>query len=156
MSEAQNRLTKVSLSGADPILWEKLQSKLLVILDKSLETIINYDTGATIKDEAREFTSAMIHFGKEKLKKASIENEKLNAEIEEIYTKIKKEKAETRRINAVADKINLENQLKAIRISLGSAKALMIGSEDNEDILFIKRIDTFLDVINEIKYSDEA
>ncbi|KOH42628.1 hypothetical protein NC99_45570 [Sunxiuqinia dokdonensis] len=98
----------------------------------------------------------MIHFGKEKLKKASIENEKLNAEIEEIYTKIKKEKAETRKINAVADKINLENQLRAIRISLGSAKALMIGSEDNEDILFIKRIDAFLDVINEIKYSDEA
>lgn len=151
----KNRLTKISVSGADPILWDKLKSKLLLILDKSLDTIINYDTGGTIKDEAREFTTALIEFGKEKLKKASIENEKLNAEIEEIYTRIKKEKAETRKINAIADKINLDNQLRAIRISLGSAKALLIGSEENEDILFIKRVDTFLEVINDMKHSDE-
>ncbi len=151
----KNKITEISLSGSNPILWEKLRTKLISVLDKSLDTIINYDTGATIKEEAKEFTSEIIKYGKEKLKKVSIENDKLNAEIEEIFTKIKKEKAETRKINAEADKINLDNQLRAIKISLGSAKALLIGSESKEDILFIKRVDAFLAVINDIKYSNE-
>lgn len=154
-SESQKKkLTKVSVSGADSVLWNKLRNKLIQVLDRSLDTIINYDTGATIKDEAKEFSSAVIQFGKEKLKKASIENDKINAEIEEIYTKIKKEKAETRKINAEADQINLDNQIKAIRITLGSAKALLIGSADNEDILFVKKVDAFLDVLKELKQSN--
>ena len=154
-SESQKKkLTKVSVSGADSVLWDKLRNKLIQVLDRSLDTIINYDTGATIKDEAKEFSSAVIQFGKEKLKKASIENDKINAEIEEIYTKIKKEKAETRKINAEADQINLDNQIKAIRITLGSAKALLIGSANNEDILFVKKVDAFLGVLKELKQSN--
>jgi hypothetical protein len=155
MSESKTKLTKVSLSGADTVLWEKMKPKLLIALDKFLDTVINYDTGASIKQEAQEFTSAMIKYGKAKLEKASIENDKLNAEIEEIYTRIKKDKAETRKINAVADRINFDNQIRALKVSLGGAKALMIGSRNEEDILLVKRLDAFFDVINEFKYSNE-
>ena len=154
-SEPRKKLTKVTLTGSDPMLWEKMRSKLLLVLDKSLETVINYETGTTVKEEAQEFTSALIKYGKNKLEKASIENDKLNAEVEEIYTKIKKEKAETRKINAEADRINLENRIREIKISLGSAKAMLIGNENNEDIIFIKKIDAFLNVLNDMKYSNE-
>lgn len=154
-SDSKRKITKISLSGSDPILWEKLRSKLLLVLDKSLDTIINYDTGATVREEAREFTSAFIQYGKDKLKKASIENDKLNAEIEEIYTKINRENAEIRKINAEADKINLDNKIRALKISLGSAKALLIGSENKEDILFVKRVNAFLEAINDVNYSNE-
>lgn len=153
--EQKSRIRKVTVSGNDPLLWERLKPKLLDVLDKSLETIINYDTGATIKDEAKEFTSAMLEYGKEKLKKASIENGKLNAEIDGIYSKINKEKAETRKINAITDTINLNNKIKSLRISLGISKVLLLGSENNEDIIFLKRIDTFIEVLKDLKNTNE-
>lgn len=144
----RKEVLKVDVAGKDKILWASLKDKFFLQAQKLLDTVINFEDNTTVADEAKQFSTELIKFAKEKLKKAGYENEKTLAEIEEILSKAQRTQAETRKITAEAREIELGNKLKELKLSLGIMKAIHAGETDEESIIFIKKIDTFFEVIN--------
>src|SRR5258708_18237060 len=108
---------KVDVEGNDKSTWAKLKNKLTETLFDLLNTQINSNSGATVRDEIQRITTNVIAFANAKLEKPSIENQKLLAEIEQILANKAKELAETRKINAEAEKIELDNITQKLRIA---------------------------------------
>ncbi|MGN6639770.1 MAG: hypothetical protein ACTHJ8_12730 [Mucilaginibacter sp.] len=130
--------TKVYVEGEDKTLWVKLKPKLINLMTELLEAKINYNTGGTTREELKRVTANVIEFANAKLEKASIENENLLAEIELKLATKQKCQAETRKINAEAEKIEIENIEKKLKLALGLAKGLFHSTKDDEIIIFIK------------------
>ena len=145
------KVLEVQITGKDKGLFKQLRGKLVLAISQSLDTVINYEQETTVKEEAKEFASALIDHAKAKLKKAGIENEKLLVEIDNLYVQREKEIAETRKLNAEAKAIEIQNRIRSLRLSLGGLKAMMIGEEGEEDLVFMKQIDSFLSVLNAIE-----
>jgi hypothetical protein len=150
----RQRLIKIDLIGKNNDLFTNLKDKLIKKVNKVLDSSIDDNTDLTIKNELQKFTSLGLNFAESKLKKASIENDKILAEIEEKVSLIEKNKAEARKINATARGIEFNQSLKELSFTLRMTKAFMIGDNDKESIIFTKQIDTFLEVmksLNEMK-----
>lgn len=150
MEKDKHDYIEVQVVGINKKTWSELKSKLSIAVSKALDTVINYEENTTVREEAKEFASAIIAHAKAKLKKAGVENQKLLAEIDLLYTQNEKERANTRKLNAEANEIEISNMVKSLIISLGGLRALSIGQEEPEDILFIKQIETFLGTLNQM------
>jgi hypothetical protein len=150
LEEEENKeFVQIRLKGKNAPLWERLRNKFLKKVEDLLDTVINFEDNTSIKDEAKQFSTDLIKFAKEKLRKAGYENEKLLAEVEDLYAKARKSNAETRKLNAEAREIELKNKLREIKLGLALMKALLTGEPDEESILFLKKIDAFLEVTRE-------
>lgn len=147
----KKKVLEVQVVGKNRELWGELRDKLMMAVTKTLDTVINHENNTSIRDEAKEFASALIDHAKAKLKRAGLENEKIIAEIDNLYVRREKELAETRKLNAEAKSIEIKNRIKSLKISLGGMKVLMIGQDGEEDLLFIKQIDAFLNVLNSME-----
>ncbi len=143
-------ILKIDVSGDNQALWEQLRSKLIAAVGNFLDSTIDVETGSTIRQEAQKFTSLALDYGKSKLQKAGIENDKIIAEIEEKYAVIEKTKAEGRKLVAEAKQIEFDTSLRKLKASLKLAKALVIGKQDEESIVFTRQIEGFLEAINEV------
>ncbi|MDN5200168.1 hypothetical protein QQ008_02320 [Fulvivirgaceae bacterium BMA10] len=124
---------------------------MIQVVKEFLDFTIDHENKSTIKDEARVFTTALLDYAKQKLAKPGIDNQKTLAEIEEIYARRQRELAEARKTNAEAEKIEFETSIRKLKVALGSAKVLLIGKQGGEEILFLKQIDNFLDVLKEFE-----
>ncbi len=142
---------EVSVKGKSDAIWLPLKAKLLESVNSILDTVIDSKENTTIKEEVKELTSCLLKYAKAKLNNPAIENQKLLAEIETLYTKKNKEIAETRKINAEATAIEFQNKINSLSLSLQLAKVLMISSEDEGAILYVKEIDGLIDVVKSIK-----
>ena len=158
-SESQNKkkeFLKVSVSGKNKEVWSRMRGKLMQAVEKFLDTTLDYENSSTIKDEARKFSTALLDHAKEKLAKTGIENQKMLAEIDLMFSTKTKELAETRKINAEAQAIEFSNSVKQLKLTLGLSKALIIGEQGEENVVFIKQIDSFLEVIQSVEADNEA
>lgn len=153
--EQKKKLVKITLGGKDENLFERLRSKLIDAIDQFLDTAIDYQSGSTIKDETKKFASLALNFAEEKLRKAGIENHKLIAEIEERYSIAEKNKAEARKVNAEANKIEFDQSIKKLTLSLKLSKAIILGEEGKEAIVLTKQIDLFLGALEEMKENNK-
>lgn len=145
MENTENKkLLAIEIKGKDPVLWQQLREKFIIAINRSLDTIINAEHNASIRDEAKEFASALIDHAKSKLKKAGIENEKLIADVDRLFVQREKQMAEARKINAEAKAIELKNTIKELKLSLGAMKVLMVGEMGEEDLIFTIQIEEFL------------
>lgn len=147
----KKKILKVEVTGKDKKLWQEMRGKLIIAINKSLDTVINQDTNTTVREEAKEFASALLDHAKSKLKKAGLENEKLLVEIDNLYFKREKDIAEARKINAEAKSIEIQNTVRSLKISLGGMKVIMMGEKGEEDIVFINQINSFIDVLNSLE-----
>jgi hypothetical protein len=148
MSEDIHTFLRIEVSGEDGELWKKLRSKLVQAITNFLEFEIDPIKHSSIKEEAQKFTSALLDYGKSKLNKPGIDNDKTLAEIEEIYGKVQKTRAEARKINAEASAIELQNVIRKLKIALGAARVLMVGSPEAETVLFLKEIESFKQLLD--------
>ncbi len=135
---------RVDVSGFDSARWKLYRSKLIDKLYQFLETEIDPIKRTSIGDELSEFTHKLLNYGKAVLDKPIIENNKLLAQIEDIYADIRKK-------NAEAEAIELKNRLKRFKLFLKSAKIIVGGDQGEEAILFLKDIDQFLLAIREFE-----
>jgi len=119
----------------------------MTVINKFLDSTIDFEKRTSVRDEAKKLVSLTLNFAEEKLKKPGIENQKMLAEVDEIYSNIEKNKAEVKKIYAEASSIELETALKKLKLALKLSKALMIGKEGNECIIINKQIDAFLEAI---------
>ncbi|MBK7391132.1 MAG: hypothetical protein IPI23_19305 [Bacteroidetes bacterium] len=104
MEEQSKNICEIKLHGDDELLWEKLRQKLISVINTFLDNTIDFDKGTSVRDEVKKLASLTLNFAEEKLKKPGIENQKLLAEVDEIYSKIEKNKAEANKINVEAKK----------------------------------------------------
>ena len=131
-SEKAQKFVKIELEGKDNNLWKNLQSKLIGVINNFLDSVIDHKNESTIREEAKKFTSALLDYGKNKLEKAGLDNEKIVAEVDLLYSQKEKQFAEARKLHAEADLIELQTNVKKLKIALSSMKLLMIGEANNE------------------------
>jgi len=147
--DSKKSFINIQVSGESESLWKQLRHKLILTIDNFLDATIDYENNSSIRDEARKLTSALIDNAKGRLKKPGLENEKLIAEIDNLYLKKEREIAETRKINAQADELEFRNALRRLRLSLGMAKAMMLGEPSEENLLLSQQLDAFIEILNE-------
>lgn len=149
--EEDPKILEVDIEGKNKELWAKVKSKLIKSIDGMLDTVIDFKSNSTIRDEAEEFISELISYGKAKLRKAGLQNEQIIADIEYKFSQRQKEFSEARLNNAQASKIEFEIKIKQMELSLKLTRAMLIGEEGKEEIIFMKRIDGFLEALNSIE-----
>ena len=148
-SQDKKTMLRVSVSGKNSVNWSIYKDKFLEKAAGLLDTVINFEDGSTIKEEAKQFSTELLKYAKEKLKEPGIQNQKTLAEIDKIYSEREREFAETRKLNAEAREIELKNKITELKLSLGIMKAMLIGVTDEESIIFLKQIESFRKTINE-------
>lgn len=146
MEEQNKKILEIQVAGKDLDLWKKLKDKLMDKIPILLNNIIDQDQNSMVRDGAKEFFSVFLDPEKRKF---SLDNEKIFLEIENSY----KSRAEFRKLNAEASAIELQNNIKALKISLGALKVLMIMEQGEEIIIFLKQIDPFLALLERLDHS---
>lgn len=144
---------RVDVRGANPTLWASLREKFVNQIGRLLDSTLDYQRGTTVRDEAKEFTSALLDFAKAKLAKPGLEAEKLAAEIGKTFAERQSELARASKISEEARQLRIRNDVSELRISLGATKALLIGDASEEAVLFGKQVDAFLTALKEISTS---
>lgn len=147
METENKKINVIKVRGEIDLSWENLRPKFIEIINNFLDSTIHFERGTSIRDEGKKLISLTLDFAEDKLKRPGIENAKMLAEVDEVYSKIELNKAEARKINAEANSLELETSLKKLKVSLRLAKVLMIGKEGQEAIVVTKQIDSFLDAI---------
>ena len=148
METNENSYIEVTVKGNSNELWTRLRQKLFEAVNNLLDTVVDERSGNTLREEAKEFSSLLLKFAKDHLNRPGLENQKIMAEIECLYSAKHKTLAETRKIHAEAGSIELQNRINALKLSLGVSKMLMIGLTDEKSILFLNEIDSLLELIN--------
>lgn len=126
---------RVDVTGQDPDLWMRLQGKLLQTLEKILEHVVDPDRGLTLREEGQRFTSALLGHCRERLARAGLENEKIEAELHKIYAESEGALAAARKTNAEADALELQTAIQRFKFSLVLAKGLIV-SDSSEAVIF--------------------
>src|SRR5262249_21831890 len=139
------------VTGQDPLLWQGLRSKLVEVINGVLDSVIDHEKETTVREEAKKMTSALLDHAKARLAKAGLENEKIEAEIQRLYTQIENDYAEARKKHAEAEAIELNTALKKLWLSVGLTKAMLIGEAGEENIVFSQQIDAFLGTLKELE-----
>lgn len=151
--EDTKQFVKIDVAGKDEMSWQHYRYKFMSYINKILDSVIDHENNSTIRDEGKAFTSKVLDYAKQKLDKPRHDNAKTIAEIDLLYSQREKELAETRKINAEADKIEFENKIKKIRFALIGIKAMARFNEDEEIIVFVKEVEVFIESINAIESS---
>lgn len=151
MEEEKRKILRIDLVGKDESLFENLRNKLIQTVNKVLDASIDVNSDQTIKDELKTFTSLGLDFAKSKLSKPRIENDKMLAEIEEKISIIKKNKAETRKLNIESRGMEFDQSLKELTFALKMSKVLLNNDVGEEALVFTKQIDVFLEAVNSLK-----
>jgi len=141
--QAKKTFIKIDVEGNDPTIWSKMKARLTETLFELLNSKINSNSGGTVKDEIQRASSNLIEYANAKLEKPTLENKKLLTEIEKILSDKARSAAETRKINAEADKIELDNIVYRLKIILGTAKMIANSTTDPDALIFIKNIEEF-------------
>jgi hypothetical protein len=147
----RGKIARVDVVGKSHQLWAKLQTQLYDKITQLLDFTLDYQSGNTVKDELKEFTTALLDYGKAKLQMPVVEVQKIEAEIAEIYAEKRVKLAEARKLDAEARNIEFQNRIKELRLTLGAAKAFLIGKKNKKALMLGERITVFLDVLKELK-----
>jgi len=156
MNEHNDKYLQIDVSGKNPDLFKKMREKLLTAVNSFLDTTIHHTDKTSIKQEAQKFKDLALDYGKNKLKKSGLENEKLAAEIEETYSQSQLNLAEARVKNAEADAIEFDNATTKMLFKLKMTKVIMAGSSGEEEMFFVKQIDDFIEVVNAYKSGQQS
>jgi hypothetical protein len=156
MRTENEKMVGIKVGGINENLWSKLRSKLIDAINNLLDTEIDGITKTSFGEEIDQFTHSLLQYAKEKLKKPMVDNDKTIAEIQELYSRKQKNLAETRKIHAEAEAMELKNRIRKLKLILNTAKIVLHGNPGEEEILFIKDIDTFLLALNDIDSDKES
>ena len=147
-------MMRVDVRGNSPELWTNLRSKLMEKVQQLLDSTLDHNRGTTVREEAKEFTTALLDFAKAKLQMPVVEIEKASAEISKIYAERQKELAEADKLHAEADLIRLNTHIRELTLTLGLTKVMLVGESGEEAILLGKQVDAFLEVVRDLSRSE--
>lgn len=114
-------------------------ARLQLALNHVLDSVIDNQKQATIREEAQNLISESIQHLKERLKKQSLENEEIAARVVRLLAEAEKEKAIAAKTRAESDKLEFATIVRKLRLLLEVQRSI------EQD-----RIDDFLDVLKEM------
>lgn len=141
-------ILRVDVKGKSPVVWEANRKKLLHAIERVLDQIGNNDDKtAWFKEQAKVVTSSLMDHARARLAKAGLENERIEAEVSNLYAQREKELAVARKTHAEAESTELDNAAKQLRLILSLTKVMLLGDTSEEAILFGQQIDAMMDDI---------
>ena len=121
--------------------------KLQKAMDYVLDTVIDSQSGTTIRDEAHDILKESINNLKEQLKQKGLQNEEIPARINKLLAEAEKERATARKSRAESEQLEFVNLVRKLRLVLEAQKIMLFVDDDHEEI---KRINTFIITLREI------
>ncbi len=149
----KKQLMRVDVRGKTTELWQSLRPKLIQTMTIVLDTVIDDEHGTTVRDEVKQFTTALLDYAKANLARPGLENERIEAEVRRLYGQMEIDRAEARKKHAEADTLEFNNKVRRLRLVLGTVKALMVGEEGEEAVIFTKQITAFLETLEKLTSS---
>ncbi|RPJ49276.1 MAG: hypothetical protein EHM19_00735 [Candidatus Latescibacterota bacterium] len=148
-SEETGGLLRVDVSGRTEGLWAVLRGKLIDAIVTTLDTVIDHKRGTTVRDEAREFSSALLEYARQRLARPEKENAEIEARIALLFSEREYNIERARSERARADAQELENAMRKLRVALSLTRAFLAG-EEGEEVLFLgSKLDDLLKAIGE-------
>jgi hypothetical protein len=120
-------------------MWGGMGPKLQAALENVLDTVVDHQREATVRQEAQELISESIQSLKERLKKSGLENEELAARATKLLAEAEKERSLAKKTRAEAEGQEFATIVKKLRLLLEAHRAM----ERNE-------LDGFLGVLKEL------
>ena len=93
----EGQFALVTVSGKSPQRWSQFRDRLLQTLQIVLDTVLDTEEGTTVRDEAQQFTRALLDYAKANLARPGLENDKLEAEIRRLFSQSEADRAEARK-----------------------------------------------------------
>lgn len=119
MSEpSKGEILQIDLVGNDPELFKQLSSSLTDTITNILGKLSDTKVSPTTSSVVDEIVNASRTYVEAKLKEPSIKNQKLLAEITELYAETENKIAAARETNAKAEKVELENIEKRLELAI--------------------------------------
>jgi hypothetical protein len=120
-------------------MWGGMGPKLQAALERVLDTVVDHQREATVRQEAQELISESIQSLKERLKKSGLENEELAARATKLLAEAEKERSIAKKTRAEAEGQEFVTIVKKLRLLLEAHRAM----EHNQ-------LDGFLGVLKEL------
>jgi hypothetical protein len=149
----KRQFVRVDVTGKTAALWQSLRPKLIQAMNDVLDAVIDDEHGTTVRDEAKQLTTALLDYAKANLARPGLENERIEAEIRRLYGQMEIDRAEARKKHAEADTLEFNNKVKRLRLVLGMAKAFMVGDTGEEAVIFTAQITAFLETLEKLASS---
>jgi hypothetical protein len=141
---------KLETTGRSATLWAELRPKLMLAITRVLDTVADHERNSTIRDEAKRFTSALLRHAEARLEKPGLENEKIEAEVAEVYAKVETERAQARKVNAEAEAQELSNSIRKLKLLFMCCKVCMAGDDGEEALMLGTQMQSFLASLEEL------
>lgn len=142
MGNRKKKIARIDITGKNLALF---RFKRQNFLNKIMEMIEPIDEEEVIEQSALSFD-----FLEEKIKSNNIEDYKTMAEIEEKFSQSEKNKAEAESIRAKTKRDNFTHNLRQAKMLLTVKKIILRGESGHESITFIKDIDAYLELIDNL------
>jgi len=120
-------------------MWGGMGPKLQTALERVLDTVVDHQREATVRQEAQELINESIQSLKERLKKSGLENEELAARATKLLAEAEKERSIAKKTRAEAEGQEFATIVKKLRLLLEAHRAM----ERNQ-------LDGFLGVLKEL------
>jgi hypothetical protein len=144
------KIVRVDVRGSDPALWARLRPKLLQAIEKALDSTLDHTQGTTVREEARQFTSAFLDYARNRLQREGLENDRIEAEVAKLYAERQSQLADADLRSAQAEDVRSRTALRELCKMLALTKAMLVGDQSDEAILFGQQIDSFLETIRSL------
>jgi hypothetical protein len=149
----RKQLARFDVRGKTTALWQSLQPKLIQAMTDVLDAVIDDEHGITVRDEAKQLTTALLHYAQAQLARPGLENERIEAEVRRLYGQMEIDRAEARKKHAEADTLEFNNKVRRLRLVLGAAKAFMMGDTGEEAVIFTAQMTAFLETLDKLASS---
>jgi len=131
--------------------FNQIKPKIYGAINNVLGTVIDTQTGLTVKNEAQDILVESINNLKEKLKKTGLENEEIAARIIKILAEVENQKAAARKTNAESEQLEFMNIVRKLKLILESQKILMGIEKDSEEV---REIESFISILKDVLVHD--
>ena len=142
----------VSVKSADSknpkgvMLQKELIPKLQTTIDRILNSVINTETGTSVKDEALDILKESIGHLKEQLRHKGLQNEEITARVTKLLAEAENQRATARKTRAESEQLEFMNTIQNLRLVL-EAQLIMIADENPKDT---QRLTGLVEVLKDV------
>lgn len=133
----KNEYIELNLQGKNAKRFKRVFSKFSTTLEDLLDSISEKPLEEGTSENIEDITKILQNFIEAKASKPSIENTKLLAEIVNEYERNKEIKANTRKLNAEARSIEIDNTIKNIKAVIEAINIFSTIKYDANDNKFV-------------------
>ena len=128
------------------MLQKELIPKLQATIDRMLYSVIDTETGTTVKDEALDILKESIGHLKEQLRNKGLQNEEITARVTKLFAEAENQRAAERKTRAESEQLEFMNTIRKLRLVL-EAQLIIIADENPKDT---QRLTGLVEVLKDV------